>query len=487
MTNKKLDTNSQFSVDKSIISSMSTSTSSNNSSELAIGSHHPNHHQHHIQDQGDYINANFVQGYSHDKKFIATQGPKRETIVDFWRMISQYRVTAIVMLTKLVEKGVERCTQYWPDKLNVSEQYGDFEVTMKEELKCGDYIKRVFELLYTGRESQFTTRLVLTPATPGTVRHNSKLPLTVTQYYYPEWPDKDTPSTDPMSILHLIRDVNANHLQYQYPIVVHCSAGVGRTGTYITLDAMLEKINIEQRINIFGFISKIRERRQYLVQTSKQYVFIHEALYEYCMYGFTDVDAASLESHYKWLKEPSDLNAYGIPYPNNAHRGKNTRMQVEFDKLNNAFAPNSQAREAFNYENKQRNRYLDNICYDENRVRLSGLNGSAFINATKLKSYETLPNELIVTQDPMQNTVFEFWKMITEYDANIIVSLNKDFEEEVESCYWPTESEMVREFECEDLKFTVRLVMSSISNGAVDQSVTVREFQVTEQKVIFLV
>ena len=227
-------------------------------------------------------------------------------------MISQYRVTAIVMLTKLVEKGVERCTQYWPEKLNVSEQYGDFEVTLKEQQKCGDYIKRTFELVQNGVKDQYTSGLMLSPGihTPGTLG-NRKRPLTVTQYYYPEWPDKDTPSTDPMSILHLIRDVNAAHLQYQYPIVVHCSAGVGRTGTYITLDAMMEKINVEGRINIFSFISKIRERRQYLVQTSKQYVFIHEALYEYCMYGFTDVEASKLGPHMKFLEELSPINLNG--------------------------------------------------------------------------------------------------------------------------------------------------------------------------------
>ena len=108
---------SQNSVDKSILSSMSTSTSSNNSQYLDSHSSY-----------GDYINANFVQGYSHEKKFIATQGPKKETIVDFWRMVYQYRVSAIVMLTKLVERGVERCTQYWPEKLNITETYGDFEV-----------------------------------------------------------------------------------------------------------------------------------------------------------------------------------------------------------------------------------------------------------------------------------------------------------------------------------------------------------------------
>ena len=157
-------------------------------------------------------------------------------------------------------------------------------------------------------------------------------------------------------------------------------------------------------------------------------------------------------------------------------------MQIEFEKLNNAFAANSQAREAFSYENKQRNRYLDNVCYDENRVRLSGLNGSSFINATQLRNCESFPNELIITQDPMANTVFEFWKMVTEYDANIIVGLNKEYGEEEEG-YWPAGGEQVREFECEDLKFVVRLVSSAAGGGVGEQYWIRREFQVTEQKV----
>lgn len=114
-------------------------------------------------------------------------------------------------------------------------------------------------------------------------------------------------------------------------------------------------------------------------------------------------------------------------------------------------------------------------------MKLSGLNGSAFINATKLKGYEVLQNELIITQDPMKHTVFEFWKMITEYDCNIIVSLNKDFESEFESIYWPSFSERVKEFECEDLKFTVELI-NPINSDIDGQPVTLRELQVTEQK-----
>ncbi|RNA36674.1 receptor-type tyrosine- phosphatase epsilon isoform X1 [Brachionus plicatilis] len=414
----------------------------------------------------DYINANFVQGYSHEKKFIATQGPKKETINDFWRMIYQYRVSAIVMLTKLVEKGVERCTQYWPDKLNMPEVFGDYELTLKDQQKCGDYIKRTFDLVKLNNNKNTTMTTVLN--TPTSI--STRKILTVNQYYYPEWPDKDTPSTDPISILHLIRDVNRHHLAYQYPIVVHCSAGVGRTGTYITLDAMMEKINAEAKIDIFGFISKIRTRRQYLVQTSKQYIFIHEALYEYCLYGFTDIDVSHLVSYYKNSKE-SKQNA------------KRTRLEVEFEKLTTAFYPNSQAREAFSNENKHRNRNLDCICYDENRIRLSNLNGASYINATMIRGFE-IANELIITQDPMQHTEFEFWKMLTEYECRIIVTLNKSIQNEF--VYWPTEEQPIRNCECDCVKFVIQLVngssQSNQQNDSFNGMISRREFEIIEQK-----
>lgn len=234
-------------------SSMSSSSSSLSHLSQVMSTSDPD------GDNGDYINANFVQGYSHERKFIATQGPKKETLVDFWRMIYQYRVSAIVMLTKLVEKGVERCTQYWPDKLNYAECYGDYEVTMKDQQKCGDYIKRTFDLVCVN--SAMTSYSTMggggIHSTPGGLSINQRCKLlTVTQYYYPEWPDKETPSTDPISILGLIRDVNAAHLPYQFPIVVHCSAGVGRTGTYITLDAMMERIEHDGTVDIFGYVTE---------------------------------------------------------------------------------------------------------------------------------------------------------------------------------------------------------------------------------------
>lgn len=357
---------------------------------------------------------------------------------------------------------------------------------MKDQQKCGDYIKRTFDLVNINyNQATISTHTTTTnvSSTPGSLSIHNKRLLTVTQYYYPEWPDKDTPSTDPISILHLIRDVNQNHLPYQYPIVVHCSAGVGRTGTYITLDAMMEKIDTESKIDIFGFISKIRERRQYLVQTAKQYIFIHEALYEYCLYGFSDLEASHIVAHYKRLKDLSPVNSSGIAYTNKTSK---TRLQVEFEKLANAFSPNSQAREAFSNDNKSRNRFLNSICYDENRVKLSSLNGSSYINATKLKGYE-LSNELIITQDPMANTQFEFWKMVMEYECNVIVALNKDFESEKESVYWPTDENPIVISEVDDHKYIIQLA-KPVESGQNDdmqinsQHIIKRVFEITEHK-----
>jgi protein tyrosine phosphatase len=153
----------------------------------------------------DYINANYVQGYFYDKKFIATQGPKTETIGDFWRMIEQNNVKIIVMLTDLVENNVIKCQKYWPNTLNTTETYDDHSVTFLDERVYVDYVKRTFNLMKTTKKEQ------------------SKI---VTQYFYPSWVDKSTPNTDLISIFYLIREINwCYNGDNESPIVVHCSAG----------------------------------------------------------------------------------------------------------------------------------------------------------------------------------------------------------------------------------------------------------------------
>lgn len=216
------------------------------------------------------------------------------------------------------------------------------------------------------------------------------------------------------------------------------------SGTNLNSLNRLKKLLTKLFSIFYRFISKIRERRQYLVQTSKQYIFIHEALYEYCLYGFTDIEVSNLSSHYKKLRERLSMSTLDkVPggsggVSSNSSPPK-TLLELEFERICSAFVPNVQAREAFRCENKSRNRNLNTICYDENRVRLSSLTGSSYINATRIKGYENGVNnsgsgscygygEILITQDPMATTLFEFWKMITEWECNIIVALNKDFE-----------------------------------------------------------
>ena len=161
----------------------------------------------------DYINANFVQGYSNPCKFIATQGPKSETVEDFWKMIEQYNCSFIIMLTDLVEKNVIKCQKYWPNSLNTTETYSNYSVTFLDERVFVDYVKRTFKLINIRKKDE--------------AHPEAKI---ITQYFYPSWADKFTPNSDLISIFNLIRDVNLN---YKYenkdeklpPIVVHCSAG----------------------------------------------------------------------------------------------------------------------------------------------------------------------------------------------------------------------------------------------------------------------
>ena len=171
----------------------------------------------------------------------------------------------------------------------------------------------------------------------------------------------------------------------------------------------MEKITQEGTVDIFGFISQIRASRRYLVQTSRQYAFIYEALNEFITYGLTDIETSSL------LTTDSDL--------------RSKQIEIEFHRLQSQIPVNARATEAFAAENKCKNRDLNTVCYDENRVRLSVLDGSSYINASFINhSHTHLTNEIeygiIITQDPMPNTLFEFYKMLIEHDCRILVNLN---------------------------------------------------------------
>uniref|UniRef100_A0A4W6DK18 Receptor-type tyrosine-protein phosphatase epsilon n=1 Tax=Lates calcarifer TaxID=8187 RepID=A0A4W6DK18_LATCA len=355
----------------------------------------------------DYINASYIDGYKEKNKFIAAQGPKLETVADFWRMIWEQKTATIVMLTNLKERK-EVCLKYWPEK--GCWMYGNIRVAMEDFTVLVDYTIRKFCVQYQASDGPRAPRLV-------------------TQLHFTSWPDFGVPFT-PIGMLKFLKKVKAVNPSYAGPIVVHCSAGVGRTGTFIVIDSMIDMMHMDQRVDVFGFVSRIREQRCQLIQTDMQYSFIYQALLEYYLYGDTELDVCSLEAHLQRLhntRAPHDRLG----------------LEEEFRKLTNVRIMKENMRTGNLPANMKKNRVLQIIPYDFNRVILSVKRGQEFtdyINASFIDGYRQ-KDYFIATQGPLSHTVEDFWRMVWEWRCHSIVMLTELKEREQEKCfqYWPSE------------------------------------------------
>ncbi|XP_037398454.1 receptor-type tyrosine-protein phosphatase beta-like isoform X17 [Pygocentrus nattereri] len=201
----------------------------------------------------DYINANYIAGYNSKKEYIAAQGPLPATVNEFWRMIWEKHVQTIVMLTKCNEQGRVKCEKYWPSE---TKMYSNITVTNMSEITLEDWTI-----------SDFTIRNVKT-AESREVRH----------FHFTAWPDHGVPETTEVLInfRHLVREHMDQYSRHS-PTVVHCSAGVGRTGTFIALDHLIFQIERESMVDIFGIVYDMRMHRPLMVQTEDQYVFLNHS------------------------------------------------------------------------------------------------------------------------------------------------------------------------------------------------------------------
>ncbi|XP_011484984.1 receptor-type tyrosine-protein phosphatase S isoform X10 [Oryzias latipes] len=399
----------------------------------------------------DYINANFIDGYRKQNAYIATQGPLSETFGDFWRMVWEQRTASVVMMTRLEEKSRIKCDQYWPSR--GTETYGMIQVTLLDTMELATFCVRTFSLHKNGNSERREVR----------------------QFQFTAWPDHGVPEY-PTPFLNFLRRVKACNPPDAGPIIAHCSAGVGRTGCFIVIDAMLERIRQERTVDIYGHVTLMRSQRNYMVQTEDQYSFIHEALLEAVACGITEVAARSLYSYMQKLSkvEPGEH----VP-----------GMELEFKRLANTKAHTSRFVTANLPCNKFKNRLVNIMPYETTRVCLQpirGLEGSDYINASYIDGYRQ-QRGYIATQGPLAETTEDFWRMLWEHNSTIVVMLTKLREMGREKChqYWPAERSARYQYFVVDPMAEYNMPQYilrefKVTDARDGQSRTVRQFQFTD-------
>ncbi|XP_072318769.1 protein tyrosine phosphatase receptor type Db isoform X19 [Eucyclogobius newberryi] len=399
----------------------------------------------------DYINSNYIDGYRRQTAYIATQGPLPETFGDFWRMVWEQHTANIIMMTKLEEKSRVKCDQYWPTR--GTETYGLIQVTLLDTVELATYSVKTFALYKSGSNEK------------REVRH----------FQFTAWPDHGVPE-HPTPFLAFLRRIKACNPPDAGPMVVHCSAGVGRTGCFIVIDAMTERIKHEKTMDIYGHVTLMRSQRNYMVQTEDQYIFIHDALLEAVTCGNTEVPARNLYSYIQRLTQ--------------IEPGENvTGMEVEFKRLASAKAHTSRFVSANLPCNKFKNRLVNIMPYETTRVCLQpirGVEGSDYINASFIDGYRQ-QKAYIATQGPLAETTEDYWRMLWEHNSTIVVMLTKLREMGREKChqYWPAERSARYQYFVVDPMAEYNMPQYilrefKVTDARDGQSRTVRQFQFTD-------
>ncbi|KAF0294209.1 Receptor-type tyrosine-protein phosphatase T [Amphibalanus amphitrite] len=346
-------------------------------------------------DFSDYINANFVEGYNRPRGYIACQGPKKETKYDFWRMVWQEKVARIVMVTNLVEGGKRKCDEYWPTERRL--RLPGMKVSLEMVQEYSDFIVRTFSI------------------------NHGNLNRVVTQFHYTAWPDHSVPLY-PSSLAKFIRTVNGVNDQAA-PTVVHCSAGVGRTGTVILIDSMYQMGQREQAVDVASHLAVIRQQRANLCANLAQYQLVHQVLVELLVSPSMAVPAAQLAARLPQLRAPGPA---GGP--------SQVEQQLSYLEQHRPVATHFSLG-GLQLEGK--NRSPDVLPDDSSRVFLDPKIKDNYINAVFVQGYKR-QDAFIATEAPLPARKYVFWQMVVQKRSRIIVVMN-DLEEE--DVFWPTEGQ----------------------------------------------
>ncbi|WAR04710.1 PTPRK-like protein [Mya arenaria] len=326
----------------------------------------------------DFINASYIDGYSKPRKYIAAQGPLENTISDTWRMIHLEDIKIIVMVTNLIETCKKKCSKYWPDERAT---YGKYNVKLDHVEQYADFAVRHFT--YSMEGTRFKRQLI--------------------QFHYTSWPDKNVPTTA-LSLVQFWRKVRQSEFVEKTPWMVHCSAGVGRTGTFIALDYLYDQGKVYEKLNVPETVNVLREQRVSLVQTKEQYLYLHEAISELLdPIGliFTSENSKRFQST---VTDDRKLNKEFEAITDAVVNVKTVENEKDFNRMPDGQLP----------ENKCKSIDMNVIPDDMFRPLISS--GNDFINAVYIPTYRE-GQKYIVTQFPLQNTTVDFVRLL--WDHNI--------------------------------------------------------------------
>lgn len=346
---------------------------------------------------GNYINASHIQGYEGQQKFIASQGPTKVMLADFVRMLSEQDVEVVVMLTNLTEEGKKKCEQYWPEENEI--KIGDIKIKLATTQVFADYTIRRLQLVQDRRPEK-----------------------TLTQFHFTSWPDKDVPTTA-WSLVDFEQRLST--ISSNKPIVVHCSAGVGRTGTFIALHNIIREAMDTGSMDFFTAVQKLRNDRMCMVQTADQYEFLHRAALVAIICMGTSVTSHNISDRMKILE-------------NTKKQGK-TQLELEFnsvcsicdDSTEHSDQLDKQPYRNFYVGNKLKNRFQNILTKEDSRVILTDSSNDNdedqedYINAVFMPSF-TKKNQQILTQLPLPTTVTDFWRMVIQYKVTFVVAFEVD-------------------------------------------------------------
>ncbi|GFO39306.1 receptor-type tyrosine-protein phosphatase kappa [Plakobranchus ocellatus] len=394
----------------------------------------------------DYINASYVKGYNSCETFIASQGPNDVTLIDFVRMLWEQNIDRVVMLTHLIEEGKKKCTMYWPE--DGDQTFGKINM----------------QLLTTRVFAEYTIRHLR-------LWKDDESPRDVTQFHFTAWPDKSVPE-NPWGLVDFQQRVMAEPGPGR--LLVHCSAGVGRTGTFIALCNLLQEAEATGKMDFRSTLHKLRQDRMHMIQTVAQYTFLHKATLVGHMTFDTTVQVKDIPARFQSLEEGASGDRSARSY------------QQEFDDLAAVFdeetimSTEESGGEESIYGNEKviatRNKdRLNNILTNYNHRPILAAEGKGednYINAVLVPNLKKNSHD-ILTQLPLPTTVTDFWRLVTQFDVGLVVAFDVDLR---------TTDETIGEFLPQKDREPLKTERFEISSTTVSEDSAIKEMFLTVQR-----